>query len=420
MSKTVLESNLSKDIVEDDDKKDSYKALFAIKNYSLLIVGQLVSAIGDGVYALTLIWTMKVLTGSAVLMSFVLAAEIIPTIIFGIFAGVLVDRGNQKKYMLIADIFRGLVILSIALLLIGGYLSPWMLIVATIITSSFNAIFSPAKTVAIRKIVPEHLMARAQSLSATIQTIVGLLAPAIAGVLIVYSLPTAFIFNAATFFISLICIAFIKQKSLTEKSETKLNFKNFSVDLKTGLKTIIAVPILRGMIVYLVLINFMLAPVSILFPMFVKNASELAIVQIAFAIGILIGSLAINFFSKTKKIIPMILGLTLLLGAFATLAFVDNIVIVALMVSIAGLGSIFASIILQTLFMIKVPSEVLGRSQSTMRVLLESSKPISLLLTGTLLAHFSISNLFLGISIFGGIIVLLMVLNPALRKESSE
>ncbi len=104
MSKTVLESNLSKDIVESD--KDSYKALFAIKNYSLLIVGQLVSAIGDGVYALTLIWTMKVLTGSAVLMSFVLAAEIIPTIIFGIFAGVLVDRGNQKKYMVIADIFR--------------------------------------------------------------------------------------------------------------------------------------------------------------------------------------------------------------------------------------------------------------------------------------------------------------------------
>ncbi|MFF2176380.1 MFS transporter [Lysinibacillus sp. NPDC058147] len=419
MSKTALESKLSKDIVDCDEKKDSYKALFAIKNYSLLIVGQLVSAIGDGVYALTLIWTMKVLTGSAILMSFVLAAEIIPTIIFGIFAGVLVDRGNQKKYMLIADIFRGLVILLIALLLIGSYLSPWMLIVATIITSSFNAFFSPAKTVAIRKIVPDHLMARAQSLSATIQTIVGLLAPAIAGVLIVYSLSTAFIFNAATFFISLICIALIKQKSLTEKSETKLNIKNFSVDLKTGLKTIISVPILRGMIIYLVLINFMLAPVSILFPMFVKNASELAIVQIAFAIGILIGSIAINFFSKTKKIIPMIVGLTLLLGAFAALAFVDNIVVVTLLVSIVGLGSISASIVLQTLFMIKVPREVLGRSQSTMRVLLESSKPISLLLTGTLLVHFSISNLFLGIAIFGGIVVLLMVLDPAIRKDSN-
>lgn len=418
MTKTVQESTLSNDIVESDEEKDSFKSLFAIKNYRLLIAGQLVSALGDGVYALTLIWTMKVLTGSAVLMSVVLAADIIPTIIIGIFAGVLVDRGNQKKYMLLADIFRGIVIVSIVLLLLGGHLSPWMLIVATIITSSFDAFFSPAKTVAIRKIVPEYLMTRAQSISATIQTIVGLIAPALAGILLVYSLPTAFIFNAATFFISFICIAFIKQKSLTEKSETKLNFKSFSSDLKTGLKTIISVPILRGMIIYLVLINFMLAPVSIIFPMFVKNASELAIVEIAFAIGILIGSIAINLFNKTKKIIPMILGLTLLLGSFAVLAFVDNLVVVALLVLIAGLGSIFANIILQTIFMIKVPREVLGRSQSTMRVLLESSRPVSLLLVGSLLVHFSISNLFLGIAIFGGIIVLLMVLDPAIRKES--
>lgn len=71
MTKTVQESTLSNDIVESDEEKDSFKSLFAIKNYRLLIAGQLVSALGDGVYALTLIWTMKVLTGSAVLMSVV-------------------------------------------------------------------------------------------------------------------------------------------------------------------------------------------------------------------------------------------------------------------------------------------------------------------------------------------------------------
>ena len=143
------------------------------------------------------------LTGSAVLMSVVLAAEIIPLIFFGIFAGVLVDRGNPKKYMLMADLWRGAVILAIFVLLLVGHLSPWMLIVSAIITSSFDAFFSPAKTVSIRAIVPDHLMTRAQSVSATIQTVIGFVAPAIAALLLSLHLPTAFLFNAITFSLSI-------------------------------------------------------------------------------------------------------------------------------------------------------------------------------------------------------------------------
>ena len=318
--------------------------------------------------------------------------------------------------MLIADLMRGFVILTVFVLLLVGQLSPWMLIVSAIVTSSFDAFFSPAKTVSIRAIVPDHLMTRAQSLSATIQTVVGLVAPAIAALLLALHLPTAFLFNAITFFLSYTLISFIRQTSLPKQSTEKLDVKTFTNDLKTGFTTIISVPLLRGMIIYLVLINFMLAPVSLLFPLFVDDASQLAAVQIFFAIGILIGSLAINFFNKFKKIIPMIVGLSLLLIAFATLAFIDNYIIILLLVLCAGLGSIFASIALQTVFITKVPREFLGRSQSTMRVLLESSRPIALLLTGSLLVYFSISSLFLGIAIFGGLVVLLMVLNPAIRK----
>ncbi|MCF6136455.1 MFS transporter [Pseudalkalibacillus berkeleyi] len=413
MSESSAEAKI---ITESEEQKDSFKNLIAIKDYRLLIAGQFVSALGDGVYALSLIWAMKILTGSALLMSFVLAAEVVPTILFGIISGVLVDRGNQKMYMLLADIFRGIVVVTLVLLFWFNMLNPWMLIAAAVLVSSFDAFFLPAKTVAIKTIVPDHLMTRAQSVSATIQTVVGLAAPALAGVLLLYSLSTAFLFNAATFFISFLFILFIKNKALSEKSTEKLNLKIFGKDLKTGFKTIVKVPILRGMIIYLVLINFMLAPIAILFPLFVDNVSQLAIVEIAFFIGILVGSISINFMNKFPKIVPMVTGLILMLGAFGALAFTNNFIIITALVAIAGIGSPLVSIALQSLFMVKVPREVLGRSQSTMRVLLESSKPISLLLTGALLVHFSISSFFLGIAIFGGIVVLMMILNPVIRK----
>jgi MFS transporter, DHA3 family, macrolide efflux protein len=415
MTGEAVETQLSP---ESQEKKDSFKHLLAIKDYRNLIAGQFVSSLGDGVYALSLIWAMKVLTGSSLLISLVLAAEVIPTILFGIFSGVLVDRGNQKMYMLVADICRGIAVLGLVTLFWFDMLSPWMLIAAAAFTSSFDSFFIPAKSVAIRTIVPDHLITRAQSLSSTIQTVVGLGAPAIAGILLVYSLPTAFLFNALTFFISFFFILLIKEKGLSKKPTDKLNMKKFSLDLKTGLKTIVSVPILRGMIIYLVLINFMLAPVAVLFPLFVKDASELAMVEIAFFIGILGGSLSINLFNRFRKIVPMIVGLVMILGSFGMLAFTENFKLVLAIILIAGIGSPLVSIALQSLFLIKVPRELLGRSQSTMRVLLESSKPISLLLTGSLLVHFSINNLFLGISVFGGMIVLMMVLNPAIRKSS--
>lgn len=86
------ESNINNDT---HPLKNTFKTLISIRNYRLLISGQLVSLLGDGVQILALVWTMKVLTGSSVQMAFVLVADTIPMIIFGIFSGVIIDRGNQ-------------------------------------------------------------------------------------------------------------------------------------------------------------------------------------------------------------------------------------------------------------------------------------------------------------------------------------
>ncbi len=400
-------------------QNDRMKDLLKIKNYRLLLLGQLVAMIGDGVYTLSLVWAMKVLTGSSVQMSFVLAANVIPIIILGIFAGVIVDRGRQKRIMMMANLCRGIVAFLLFLTFFLDVLQPWMLIAAAAILASFSAFFTPARAVAIKTIVPEQLIARAQSISSTVQVLTGLIAPAIAGILLAIDLQLAFLFQAVMFFISIVCIWFVKQKELMERREHgKLNKAVFIKDLKTGFRTIMTVPILRGLILYLVLINFIFAPVEILLPTYASSASQLASIQISFVIGILTGSIAINFFLKLPKIVPIVTGLLLMMISFGVMSFVDHFVISCLLVALIGFGSPLANISLSTLFMIKVPREVIGRSQSTMNVLLESTNPIALLLTGVLLVSFTIQQMFLFISIAGLLIVLLMVVNPIIRKAS--
>ena len=400
-------------------RNDRMKDLLKIKNYRLLLGGQLVAMIGDGVYTLSLVWAMKVLTGSSVQMSFVLAANVVPIIILGIFAGVIVDRGRQKRIMMVANLGRGIVAFLLFLLFFLDVLHPWMLIAAAAILASFSAFFTPARAVAIKTIVPEQLIARAQSISSTVQVLTGLTAPAIAGILLAIDLQLAFLFQAIMFFISIVCIWFIKQKELSEtRQHDKLNKAAFIKDLKTGFRTIMTVPILRGLIFYLVLINFIFAPVEILLPTYAKSASQLAYVEISFVVGILIGSVAINFFLKLPKVVPIIAGLLLMMVSFGVMSFVDHFVISCLLIGLVGIGSPLATISLSTLFMIKVPREVIGRSQSTMNVLLESTSPIALLLTGAILVAVTVQQMFLFISIAGLLIVFLMVANPVIRKAN--
>lgn len=303
-----MEETAVKEPAENSLKKSSMKDLLQIRNYRYLLFGQAIAMQGDGVYTLALVWSMKELTGSSVHMAYVLAAGVIPTIILGIFAGVIVDRGNQKNIMLAADIFRSLALFGLFTLFVLDMLAPWMLIVSAFIVSSFSAFFTPARAVAIRSIVPDELMIRAQSASSTVQVVTGLAAPVIAGILLAIGLRFAFLFNAIMFLLSFVFIRLINQPELLAKKPGKLNRSVFMTDLKEGFHTIIRAPILRAMIIYLVLINFMFAPVELLLPAYVNNPSQLAIIEVAFFIGILTGSIAINSLLTDRKFIPLSLG----------------------------------------------------------------------------------------------------------------
>ncbi|WP_462406054.1 MFS transporter [Gracilibacillus sp. Marseille-QA3620] len=413
-----MEETAVKEPAENSSKKSSMKDLLQIRNYRYLLFGQAIAMLGDGVYTLALVWSMKELTGSSVHMAYVLAAGVIPTIILGIFAGVIVDRGNQKNIMLAADIFRSLALFGLFTLFVLDLLAPWMLIVSAFIVSSFSAFFTPARAVAIRSIVPDELMIRAQSASSTVQVVTGLAAPVIAGILLAIGLRFAFLFNAIMFLLSFVFIRLINQPELLAKKPEKLNRSVFMTDLKEGFHTIIRAPILRAMIIYLVLINFMFAPVELLLPAYVNNPSQLAIIEVAFFIGILTGSIAINFFADRPKIYPIVIGLLMILLPFAGLGVITNFIISCLFIGLAGAGSTLVNITLSTLFMVKIPREVIGRSQSTMRVLLEGVNPASLLLAGILMTFISVQQMFLAIAAFGIIIVLLMVANPLVRKAA--
>lgn len=363
---------------------------------------------------------MKELSNSAFLMSVLLASETVPLIVFGLFAGVFVDRGSKKKIIVCSHIVRGALILLLVILYVTDLLNPYSLIAIAVLLTSFTAFFRPAITVTIRTLVPEQQMTQAQSLSQIIQTVVGLAAPALAALLIVFGMEFAFVFNVFTYLAAFVLILFIHNRELEMSSMSELTFKKIFGDLKDGIHAITKHAFLRNCLIYFTLLNFLTAPEALLLPLVVDKVSQLAMLETSFFIGILIGSICINYLKKYPPIIYICFGISLFSFGIGVFAFDLPLQLQIACLFVNGIGSSFVNIKMSTLMTVLVPKEVLGRAASISNVIILSAMPLSTIIVGSMTGFIPILAIFGAIGALGFVIVVLMLLNPHLRETKES
>src|SRR5512146_518067 len=91
--------------------KASPFAVFRNRNFSLMWSGQLVSTMGSALTSLAASIYIFRLTNSALSVGLMLMATAAPSLLVGLFAGVLVDRYDRKKIMIAADLIQGVLVL---------------------------------------------------------------------------------------------------------------------------------------------------------------------------------------------------------------------------------------------------------------------------------------------------------------------
>jgi len=180
-------------------------SLLRNRNYTLIYFGQLFSAIGDQLYAIALIWLTYRLTGSPTIMALVGAAEYLPYLIFGLLGGVLADRFDRRRLMIVADLVRMLAVGLVPLLYYTDLLQVWHLPAVALIQASASAFFTPARATMMVNILPEADFQRGSAAySATIRT-ARILGPLVGSLLLkVLSTETFFLLDAASFLVSVL------------------------------------------------------------------------------------------------------------------------------------------------------------------------------------------------------------------------
>jgi MFS family permease len=171
------------------------------RNFRLLYIGQTISQLGDWFNAVAVFALLLDLTGSATAVAWMMIVQFLPVALVGPLAGVVVDRVDRRRLMIVTDLVRGTLILG--LLLIHRREEVWIAYVVMAIVVGAQAFFEPARTATIPNVTAADELLTANTLSSATWSAMLAIGASIGGVVTaIAGRNVAFVINALSFFAS--------------------------------------------------------------------------------------------------------------------------------------------------------------------------------------------------------------------------
>lgn len=396
------------------------------RSFFLYLVGQTISSLGDGFYLIGFMWlAMNLSGGKGLVLGGIFSVYTICEIIFGFIAGPVADRFNKKSILIIVDVVRGLIIAVLFLLVKFNAITILHLYVITFIFSAISPFFHRTEFTIIPQLVEKEMLLKANGFLGGSKKFMQVIAPSLGGILIgIFGVAVCFLFDALSFFVSVLCIIPVVMKPADEKL-TKLAKKNFFVEIKQGFWILKSSSFLFTLAIYAMCINFFGGPIFPLLPLVSEKiglgSSGYGFMMSAISAGLIISSFVIGFIEKFLKIITMLLvGLIISAGAICIMALSSISPLIIFAAFILGVGLNMSNLPVMTLFQKKVPQDKIGVVSSFVFTFAQVAMPVSVLLSGYLVDKFSLSTIFMaiGIILFLGAIVGFVL--PHFREPEME
>jgi len=398
-------------------EKSAILKLLKQKEYAKLLVANSISRFGDSIDAIAFSWMVYILTGSELLLGATFALNALPNLLFGAFTGVLADRFDKKKLIILSFLGRGIAVTIIGLLYFTGNLALWHIFALTVVNSTLEILMSPAVISMLPKLIDKDSYTSANSLSASIYKFTELIGTAIAGIIIAkLGITGALLIDAGTFFCAAGIIYLIKYAP-EELEKVKLNVKSTFEDIKEGFSYLKLNKIVLISMILFAIINFCLSPISVLLPIFsnkiLKGGPEvLSLISISLSVGTILGGLVVAHIGDKIQGYKLLIGAAFIFGlSYSFLYMPGNIIasrelsLIATAIGFGLMGLMIPAMTapISTYVLVNTDKKVLGRVSGIMSLVSTGIIPLGAALTGVVAQYFSASLIFL---IMGAIIIL--------------
>jgi CRP-like cAMP-binding protein/predicted MFS family arabinose efflux permease len=396
-------------------------SIFRNRNFSLMWSAQLVSTMGSALMSLAASIYVFRLTNSALSVGLMLMATAAPSLLVGLFAGVLVDRYDRKKIMIAADLLQGVLVFLIPVL--APFSIVWLYVVVAL-TSTIGQFFNPAYECVLPEVASDEELAAANSLIAISgfgSTAIGF---ALSGLIAsAADIRWAFYLDAVSFLFSASCIYLIRVKhfAVEERTSAAIVLSN----LRAGVRELFSRPILRSMFTSQVPVFLGFGLINALLLPFARRALGATEFQYGMqegvaAIGFVLGSLLMaRIFDRMREGAWMAVSYLGMALAAIAYSFLHSIALAIVVITISSFFNAPSSVGRRLIVQRNTPRDMRGRVNSVIFVSRDVAYLIGMAAAG-LADKIDVRLLYR----LGGLVLLLaailVAVLPGLRQERLE
>jgi MFS family permease len=179
--------------------RKTFSAL-SVPNYRRYFAGQTISLVGTWMQTTAQAWLVLTLTNSATDLGFIIALQTLPILLLGPYAGVIADRVDKRRLMVVLQSLMGVQALVLGTLTVTHHIHLWEVCVLAVVLGLNNTFENPARQAFVLEMVGADDLRNAVTLNSVTVNAARAVGPAIAGVLIAtVGVGTCFLANAASF-----------------------------------------------------------------------------------------------------------------------------------------------------------------------------------------------------------------------------
>jgi MFS family permease len=332
------------------------------RNYRLYFYGQLASTCGTWAQTVALAWLVLKITGSGTRVGLVIAVQFLPVILFGAWGGVVADRFDNRRAVILVQSLLGIQAAALAVVVLTGVTRMWMIYGLALVQGLGVALDAPTRQSLVSQLVPNEELSNALSLNAGLLQVARVVGPVIAGVLIdTVGIGPCFALNAISYG-AIIALVLLMDTRLFVARERLAQARGKAMQ---GIRYALSRPELRDLLAVAAVIGVFAGNFAVVLPLIAKYVfhgdagtySALAAIQ---GVGAVIGALGLASRKRPTKLL-VVSGVSWLGISLALAAPAPNLALEFFAVGLTGVASVAAGVSINASLQLGCRPEMRGR-----------------------------------------------------------
>lgn len=345
----------------------------ASRDYVLFLIGQLISVIGTWMQATALPYLAYRISGRPLDLGLIGVANTLPTLLFALPAGVLVERWDKRKTVILFQAIMSLQAFWLAYLAFTGKTQIWHIVVLAFFFGTAVAIEVTARQAMLIELAGRAALPSAIALQTTAFNFGRVIGPLGAAWLISLtgSEGSVFLVNGISFVFVIIGLLFAHTRYKVEK-EVNIG-GSLRSEFKEGLEYIQNDRVVTSVILMAGLVGFFGIPLVQQLPALARDVLKTAIdtealvaartsnLYAAQGLGAVIAALIVAYFSSANKHKMLSIGQVIFIIPIIALGFVRSMNFALILLAFIGLGTVIQLVTMNTMIQVSVPDNLRGR-----------------------------------------------------------